>query len=308
MKVFQHFGLVALFVLVPNSVQAQVPVVDTPPPGVIELLDESSCIYPTCGPKTLLSWSCCPPSFEVDLSEPLVTDRPDFTEASSVVGYGRTQLEMGYSYTYDNAAGTSVVTETFPEILLRTGILREWLELRVGWTIIDESTRVGGQGRTSQIGSDDLYLGLKIALTEQCDLLPEMAIMPQMTVPTGSGGHSNDKILPGVNWLYSWELSDCLSIAGSTQANRARETGGHAYTEFAQSAAIGYSIHNNLSIYGEWYGQMPHSALSTQTKHYFNGGFAYLVTNDFQVDFRAGLGLNSAADDYVAGAGFAWRF
>src|SRR5687768_10953213 len=37
-----------------------------------------------------------------DLSEPLVTDRPDFTEASSTVGLGVMQLESGYTYVYDS--------------------------------------------------------------------------------------------------------------------------------------------------------------------------------------------------------------
>ena len=38
----------------------------------------------------------------LNLSEPLITDRPDFTEASSTVGYGVTQFELGYTYAFDN--------------------------------------------------------------------------------------------------------------------------------------------------------------------------------------------------------------
>ena len=68
-----------------------------------------------------------------DLDEPLVTDRPDFTEASSTVGLGVAQLEFGYTYTYDNDGTQSTRTHSFGEPLLRVGILAEWLEFRCGW-------------------------------------------------------------------------------------------------------------------------------------------------------------------------------
>src|SRR4051812_40814645 len=65
--------------------------------------------------KTLLSWSAGraePPkeqpngngngngaaSPEPQEEEPLASDRPDFTEASSTVGKGRVQLEAGYTF------------------------------------------------------------------------------------------------------------------------------------------------------------------------------------------------------------------
>ena len=48
-----------------------------------------------------------------DLDEPLVTDRPDFTEASSTVGRGVAQLEFGYTYTYNDDAGQAVRTRHY---------------------------------------------------------------------------------------------------------------------------------------------------------------------------------------------------
>ena len=65
----------------------------------------------TCDPGTLLRWHCQSPDAGVaGLDEGLVTDRPDFTEASSVVGRGVLQLELGYTYTHDdNAAGLSLI-------------------------------------------------------------------------------------------------------------------------------------------------------------------------------------------------------
>ena len=85
-----------------------------------------------------------------DLDAPLVTDRPDFTEASSTVGRGIAQLEVGYTYTYDDDGGAAK-SHSYPEPLLRYGILENWLELRVGWNYASEDV-----GATTTSGAEDL--------------------------------------------------------------------------------------------------------------------------------------------------------
>jgi hypothetical protein len=58
--------------------------------------------------------------------EPLVTDRPDFTESSSSVGSGVLQLESGITF-LDLQSGTEVTT--VGEILARWGVAEKF-ELR----------------------------------------------------------------------------------------------------------------------------------------------------------------------------------
>jgi len=155
--------------------------------------------------------------------------------------------------------------------------------------------------------SEDLYLGFKIALTPQECWLPEMALLPQMTVPLG-GPFSAGEVLPGLNWLYSWELNDNWSLAGSTQANRAIDSvTANAYTELAQSIATGVSLTECVGAYAEWYAFFPTGADTETNEHYLNGGFTYLMNNDVQFDVRVGYGLNSAADDYFVGTGVSIR-
>jgi hypothetical protein len=257
------------------------------------------------GPGTLIQWSYGT-SFEggPDRSAPLVTDRPDFTEATSTVGIGVAQLEIGYTYTFDNDGATTTKSHGYPEALLRYGLMAEWLELRVVWSYAGFEA-----GNTNVSGSQDLGLGLKIALTPQEGILPEMAIIPQMSVPTGSNALSADEVLPGVNWVYGWALSDCISTAGSTQFNRALdETTSVAFTEWAQSWTVAYSLTDQWGGYTEWFAFFPHSATTALPEHYFNGGFTYLLCNDVQLDFRGGVGLNDAADDYFVGSGLSIRF
>ena len=254
---------------------------------------------------TLFRWSFDPASGEVaQPDEPLISDRPDFTEASSVVGLGVLQIESGYTYTYDDDGTNRTIGHTYPETLFRYGILANWLEFRFATSYSDTDTN-----GLNERGADDLYLGFKIGLTVQEGLRPEMALIPQMTVPSGSEDTTSGDVLAGLNWLYGWDISDRISTAGSTQFNRALdETTDEAYTEWAQSWTVGYGLTDNLGGYTEYYGFYPSGADTAGVEHYFNGGFAYSLNNDIQLDIRGGKGLNDAADDYFVGTGIVVRF
>src|SRR5262249_30520623 len=106
-------------------------------------------------PQTLLQWSYG--SKEEDgkskLDEPLVTDRPDFTESPTTVGAGVIQLETGYTFTSDASGGVRTADHSFPEILLRIGIWEDWLEFRTEWNYEIQRTRAGGVSDT-QSGAD----------------------------------------------------------------------------------------------------------------------------------------------------------
>lgn len=134
-----------------------------------------------------------------------------------------------------------------------------------------------------------------------------MAVVPQMTVPTGSDEFGADAVLPGVNWLYGWDINDFLSTAGSTQVNRSVDGGGD-YAEWAQSWTVGYGLTDRLGAYTEWYAFFPKGATEPRTEYYANGGFTYLLADDVQWDIRAGAGLNAAADDFFCGTGLSVRW
>jgi len=217
---------------------------------------------------------------------------------------------MGYTFTRDKEPGGEVKSQTYPETLFRIGMLADWFELRIGYTFAEEKTKNAPAGNGRVRGNDDLYLGVKLWLTEQQGILPEMTILPQMLVPTGSNAFTNDQVLAGVNWLYSWDLTENLSLAGSSQINRTRDDVGHYYSEFAQSVALGLGITDEVGVYMEYYGFFPTSAVAANVgaEHYMNGGVAYLYNDNVQFDVRVGTGLNRRANDFFTGAGVSLRF
>ena len=264
------------------------------------LFSEPSSIF---GAQTLLSWQSASESASSEPLGPITTDRPDFTEASSTVGANVAQLEMGYTFIHDNDS-VATGSHSTPEALFRFGTHINWLELRLAANLLQENV-----GSVSNSGAEDLYLGAKLGLTTQAGMLPEMALVPQMTVPTGGSVFTKKQVLPGVNWLYGWDVTDCLTTAGSTQFNLAVDPAtGAGYTEWAQSWTVGYSLHDRVGMYSEWFALMPDNAATAQVEHYGNGGFTFLLNDDIQWDIRAGLGLNDAAEDYFLGTGLSIRF
>ncbi|MCA9016411.1 MAG: transporter [Planctomycetaceae bacterium] len=261
---------------------------------------------PECG--TLFQWSegtgC---SGGPQLDEPLQTDRPNFTSTSVTVGKGVTQIEFGYTYADDSPAGQQVSYQSFGEFLYRRGIFADWLEFRLGFSPTQQ-TEESGSFQNTTVGSQDLYTALQFALTPQSGILPESALIVQMSLPTGSTAFTANQIEPGVDWIYAWELNDFFSISGSTQGNRSLDDNNQSFLEMAQSLNVNYSLTKQLSAFTEWFALIPCGSNTEQTEHYFDAGFTYLINNNLQLDLSAGVGLNEAAVDYFVGAGCSIRF
>jgi Putative MetA-pathway of phenol degradation len=265
-------------------------------------------------PKTLFEWAIGPKEekkAEEEQPDSIVTDRPDFTEASSTVGLGRVQLEAGYTYFRDRSGGSTQVVQTFPEALLRIGLFAEWFELRLGQTYVHSRTTAFGETTEHLSGLSDTYVGVKLWLTEQKCHLPETAIIFQALLPTAGQLITSDRVLPGFNYLYGWDIiPDFLSAGGSLGVNSLVDDAGHTFVVVNQSFTIGYQLTEQLGAYTEWFALYPSSAIAPDVgpEHYFNGGFTFKVTPDFQLDIRAGVGLNRHAVDFFTGAGFAVRY
>jgi len=239
--------------------------------------------------------------------DPLVGDRPDFTEASSTVGQHRLQIESGYTYTLDRTPDEVLNEHGLPELLLRYG-LTDKLEFRLGWagyTSSRSEDRING-GVITDDGSSDLEIGAKMELTEQCCWRPESAILTSITAPIGDPAFSSGQVDATVNFVYSWELTDVLSIGGSTGGLWTAEDHDH-FSQSHQSLVAGFSLTDRLGSYCEWFAFFRHGAEDNRPQHFLDGGFTYLVNANCQLDWRAGIGLNDASDDFFTGPGLILR-
>jgi len=242
----------------------------------------------------------------------LVTDRPDQTESSVVVPPGYFQLEMGWTHSENDDDGEDFESDTLPEALLRIGISPGW-ELRLGapvhnWEDIDFDD---GSPSSDEEGWGDMDVGVKKYLWAECGMCPEAAILAHLSIPTGEGGFSSERADPSFRLSLSHTLSDRLSVGYNLGAAWEtvedslgdRDTG----SVFQYTTAVGYSVTDRLGMYVELFGDIPMSADGTPANS-FNGGFTYLVSDNFQLDVLSGVGLSDAADDWFVGAGVSYRW
>jgi hypothetical protein len=230
-------------------------------------------------------------------------DRPHFPEAATTVGLDRAVLESGYTFSRNDTA----FTHSLPEALLRVGVLADWLELRVGQNLLVARGAVAGT-TTAVGGAQDLYLGAKLALTPQRGALPAIALIPQMTAPTGSAAATAGRVLPGLNADFSWEvIANRFGVELLVANNLVRDDAG-AHHELATGLTGVLQLTSTLEAFAEWDAFYPTGGAGANgPRHYAVGGLVYFITPDLAVDIRAGIGLNGRSDDVVTGIGFALR-
>jgi Putative MetA-pathway of phenol degradation len=242
-----------------------------------------------------------------DGEEHLDADRPHFPEATTTVGKGRAILESGYTFT---KKGDSFLSHTVPEALLRVGVFADWFEFRIAQDTLHQRQTVD-EVTTTASGAKDLYLGVKLALTEQKGWLPATVVIPQMTVPTGSAGVTAGRVLPGVNVDFGWEvIKDVFNIELLIANNFVQDDlGGGSHHELATGLTAAFQLTKKLEFFAEWDAFYPTGGVgSAAPRNYAVAGLVYFVTPNFQLDMRAGVGLNHASNDFLTGVGFAARY
>jgi hypothetical protein len=221
--------------------------------------------------------------------EPLVTDRPDFTESVNVVDRGRFQLEGGATFTRSDETDELALGE----LLLRVGVAPR-LELRLAansFLWID-----GPQGNDD--GVEDAVIGGKVLLVQDA-----AALLFGTSVPTGSDGLSSD----------AWEPELKLAVArGVGEASVGANvgwiwTGGGDERRHRGLASItaGFPMGQG-GVFVETYGIATEGAGGEEA--YADAGLTRLLSDDFQLDVRIGVGVGGDAADWFFGMGAARRW
>jgi hypothetical protein len=268
---------------------------------------------PATGPKTLLEAMNGNDDAQANKNgndaERLDPDRPHFPEATTTVGIDRVVLESGYTFSKKDS---SFLSHSSPEAVLRVGMFADWFEFRIGQNFLHEEEKIGGVTNVRS-GAQDLYLGIKLALTQQRDLLPAIAVIPQMMVPTGSSDFTANRILPGLNVDMSWEVvrnlfSVEVLIANNEVAGKYVPETHTSHLETATGITAAFQVTKKLEAFAEWDAIYQINGSEHGPRHYAVGGLVYFISPDLAIDGRVGVGLNDRSNGVIAGAGFAVRF
>jgi hypothetical protein len=230
---------------------------------------------------------------------PIQTDRPDQTEASSVIPLGSLQVEVGLLRQKDSKNGQTTVDYLYPTALFRYGIL-ERLELR----LIAGYHRTTGpdDGDTPNArGLDAIAVGTKIYVAEENGPFPEIAFIGHLTFPSGSSAFKPAYVAPDFRLSFAHTLSDKLSLGYNVgyEWDGDSPSGSGIYT-----LAVGTALGERWGAYAELFGEKPEHG---KWRHSADAGFTFSPRYNLQFDISAGVGLNKKAPDYYLSTGFSFR-
>ncbi len=236
-------------------------------------------------------------------STPIVTDRPSFTSAPTVVGPGVVQIETGLTAERDTPGRNTATRFSAPNTLVRLGMSTR-VELRVeteGWI----SSASGRPGRDAVSSASDTALALEYQFTSAERRGLDLAVIAGSTVPTG-GSASSGNADPFVRLVWNRPVGAAASLGGTFNWS-APSADSHRVRALDASLVAGHPLWGAWSAF--WEGVVQHRDLDADAATWLaNAGLQRALGPDLQLDAWAGRGLNEVATDWRFGAGVSWRF
>jgi hypothetical protein len=247
--------------------------------------------------------------FSQEMERPMITDRPTQSVSTSVLLPGEVQIESGFLYERSEIPAFMGTTE-FPVhtwllngTLLRIGIFKG-TELRLGQDVFRRRTDNPALPLAEQIvsGPAPLKTGIKVRLYEGSKYVPEIAFLGSLSLPfyaTEAFGH--DRVAPAFRLLFAKSFGERFNVGANLGADW---DGNTALPIGAYTLSVGSSIAGGFSGFIELYGFF---GRDLPPDHRWNGGFAWLIKPDFQLDLTGGIGLSDASPRAFLSTGFSLR-
>jgi hypothetical protein len=217
--------------------------------------------------------------------EAIDTDGPDFVESSEVVPLRYIQYELGLGSSSGSPNSVQSSTAETP-LLLRYGVAKDW-ELRV------QSDGYISQNGDRGVGTTAFGFKYRSQGRDLKTGVPAIAWIFHLETPLASPVYRNNGIFPSLRSVITWDLINDFSVAIMPGVAKQVNSAGEAFTGAIFGAVLGKRLSDKTRVFIEL--SVPTISQSSQAGIIASGdiGAAYLITNDTQVGFRAGLGLNT---------------
>jgi len=232
---------------------------------------------------------------------PIVPDRPGQTNPPDVIASGTVQLETGFQRETTNAGGLQTINYLYNTSLVRVGLMKN-CELRMVIEYASTRTDSGSQSSALQ-GLNPVSIGTKIMISPEKGIFPQTAMNVAFTLPyIGRREFRPSFLAPSFFLLMQNTLSEKLTLGYNLGL---QWNGDQPNATAVYSISPSLEVAQGLSVFAEFYGFSTEESVSDYRA---DMGCAYLVNDNMQIDFSAGIGLNTVAPDSFVAFGLAWRF
>lgn len=227
----------------------------------------------------------------------MVTDRPDFTESTDVVGKGMLQIENGFTVERSQGAGKM----TSPELLMRVGLSKR-VELRLGG---DGLVTQRIPGKSMVVGYSDFEIAAKVVILEAGHRRPAISLIPLISAPAGSPFFSSGAWDPTLKIAIGKDLPKGFSASGNVDFSSLTTPEGR-FLQTAWSVSVDHPLGRGFGAYWEVFGFTPWDKGSSAAR-IADTGITRSAGRNAQVDIRAGKRLSHVGSNWFWGVGVAFR-
>ena len=226
--------------------------------------------------------------------DPIVTDRPDFTESAIVVPFKRVQIETGFTYQWSRSAFTLGLPETLFRISTGTKS-----ELRIG--LPDYNWQSSNSVRSA--GLSDLYLGMKLQIGPFANG-DDFALIPAINMPSKVDPFSSQTFDPELKVCWGRSLSAVWGVSAMAYFIYASDdTGGQLVTQ--TTVSFSRELSGQSGMFFEYAATF---ANRMEGIHVVHVGWAFRPTSDTQFDIHGGFSLSSIDSEPFIAMGYSVRY
>ena len=225
--------------------------------------------------------------------EPIEADRPDQTETPEIVPKDMFQVESGFTFQKNNSKNA---TFSMPSTLWKYGVSKN-IELRVITEFVIEKEETQKEN-----GFLPIAVGFKINLLKENGWIPKTSLISHVSIKNWSSTkYKYNYYAPDFRFTMQHTLSEKLCLGYNLGAEM---DGFTKQSTLLYTVTTGYSITKKLSSYLELFGFAPQNEIAY---HNFDGGFTYLINNNFMVDLSSSIGITNNAPKHYFAFGFSFR-
>ena len=228
-------------------------------------------------------------------SPTIVSGRPGQSFGAATVGRGVYQMQTGLNLQYVGSGSNKLLTTT-ETTDLRIGVLERFeISALIAGAAVEEPTLTGSR---YDRGFSDTQIGGRYLFFEQSGWRPTLSVRSHALLTLQDENFRREKVGALITVIAEWSLNDLFSV--TTNLGRIWTGEGTRSTDYVLT--LGQSLSDRWSSFVEVYG-----SLSEFTTNY-DGGFAYLLTDDVQLDASAGFDGVGDPDSYFFDFGISFRF
>jgi hypothetical protein len=230
----------------------------------------------------------------------LVTDRPDQTEAPSIVPRGGLQVETGFVFEKDLEDGVETDSWAYNSTLIKYGV-NENFEFRFITEYVGETIADNENPATKIYGFSPLAIGMKLKLADEKGFWPQASLIGHVNLRTGNKEFEPEYTSGQFRFTCAHTLNENLSLSYNLGAEW---NGFTPEATFIYTLSLGYAFNDKVGAFIESYSFFPEAAKADNRA---DAGITYKFTPMVQADISGGIGLSSNAPDYFLSTGLSFR-